>query len=1374
MITNLSRQIRQTILTMRRFIIGGMFIREEDMGRVRHNRLGSTVTLAFLLGTVLLVSLTYLSLSAQAAGSTGKGGSLAGADIQRATGMPAISAQSAGEQPIAAKPQPPAQPVSAPLAPGAVCSTFPNYQVLTNVSALPVPGTTDIGNHCDDCMTAIVLPFPVTFYDQVFTSVNASSNGNLQFGSSNAAYSNFALPSAGFNFAILPFWDDLQTSDIAGGQGIFTSVSGTAPNRIFNINWFANFLGSPGVALNFEVRLYENQARLDLAYGNGTGAYTTGTIGVQRDTGSLYHQYNYDGTGGTISVGTQIKYVLPTCTTCSNGDYTTVTSNGPIVPGTTRIDGTGCDDCTYPLALPFAYSLYDLSFSSVNVSTNGNLQFASSTTQWTNSCLPSGIMSYAILPYWDDLITIDAAACPGGACGIYTSVSGTAPNRIVNIEWRARDLATGTTYINFEVRLFEGTTYFEMIYATTASDGNSATSGVQMSTGTRSTQYSCNTAALNNGMRVAYTLICPAAATPTATITSTSTATSTPLATATATTAPCGPPAWTQQAVYPVANIEVPAVAALGGFVYSFGGMVSGLGPTTAAYRYSTAANTWTAIAALPQGRDGASAVTDGTYLYILNGSAPGGSLVNTLLRYDPVANTYLTMAASPRVSRQQAAAFLSGKIYRVGGCSPTCTSFTASVDVYTVATNTWGTVASYPLALVDIALVTDGVYLYSAGGNTVGSGDTNRTFRYDPAANLWDDAAITNMPSVRSSAGFGVLNGRFFLAGGYVAQQTDGSVIALDLSNPTGAWASLTAMPVPVSYMGSAVSGSAFYAVDGRTTAGPDTTATQRYYDAPCIPTVTSTATGTATSTSTNTVTNTATSTVTNTVTRTPTITPTCGPGAWTQQAVYPVANIEMPAVAALGGFVYSFGGSVSGSGPTTAAYRHDTAANTWTAIASLPEGREFASAVTDGTYLYILNGIAPGGLLRNTLLRYDPIANTYLTMAASPRVSAQQAAAYLGGKIYRVGGCSPTCGSITTSVDVYTVATNTWAASGTVADYSLAVTSMALVAQGSYLYGAGGSYAASNTDKTYRYDPAANSWSDAAITDLPTRRSQPGFGVLNGRFFLAGGSDPVVASGSAIALDLSDPIGAWASLAIMPVPVRDAGSTVSGSAFYGIGGITDSAQVNATQRYSEAPCAPTVTPVATHTATATAAVTSTATTTPTNTSVPTITGTSTSTSTPAVALLVGHVTWQGIAQPNSHNTGITATLSLCVGGVAQNYGVATDASGFFTVTTGLPNGTYNWQLKGVLNLANSGALSLVGASTQVEMGLQTAGDSTNDNVVGATDFNVLKNTFGKGVGQPGYDARGDFNRDTTVTSLDFNLLKGNFGQSGSVLTCP
>src|SRR5947208_1608119 len=68
----------------------------------------------------------------------------------------------------------------------------------------------------------------------------------------------------------------------------------------------------------------------------------------------------------------------------------------------------------------------------------------------------------------------------------------------------------------------------------------------------------------------------------------------------------------------------------------------------------------------------------------------------------------------------------------------------------------------------------------------------------------------------------------------------------------------------------------------------------------------------------------------------------------------------------------------------------------------------------------------------------------------------------------------------------------------------------------------------------------------------------------------------------------------------------------------------------------------------------------------------------------------------------------------------------------------------------------------------THVEMGLMRVGDANNDNVINAVDFTLLKSTFGKSMGDPGYDDRADFNGDQVVNTADFTPLRSNFASSG------
>jgi hypothetical protein len=188
--------------------------------------------------------------------------------------------------------------------------------------------------------------------------------------------------------------------------------------------------------------------------------------------------------------------------------------------------------------------------------------------------------------------------------------------------------------------------------------------------------------------------------------------------------------------------------------------------------------------------------------------------------------------------------------------------------------------------------------------------------------------------------------------------------------------------------------------------------------------------------------------------------------------------------------------------------------------------------------------------------------------------------------------------------------------------------------------------------------------------------------------------------------------------------------------------------------------------------------------------TDTPIATSTTSPTDTPTAApILVGHVTWQGRpVQPNAAQQ-LPITLTLKLNSTEVNYPPQnTDASGFFTVSlSGLPNGTYNWRAKDPKYLANSGTVELQSYKvrklqgnnfltfqpsnllTSVEMGLMQAGDCNNDNLVSVSDFTILKGTFGKALGDFGYDDRADFTGDHAVGIGDFNLLKGNFGASGA-----
>jgi hypothetical protein len=182
-----------------------------------------------------------------------------------------------------------------------------NHYDIQQIPDSIVPGTTDIGNHGDDEVTTVPLPFPYTLYDQTFNSINLSSNGNAQFTTTDTTFTNQCLPWTTHDYTIFPYWDDLYL--VNGGFGIFTSISGSAPDRIFNIEWRAQYFPGSGSA-NFELRLYEGQSRFDVIYVTADNGNTSATAGVQRDDTAL-DQYFCDGSGAPATGGQ--SYILQTC-----------------------------------------------------------------------------------------------------------------------------------------------------------------------------------------------------------------------------------------------------------------------------------------------------------------------------------------------------------------------------------------------------------------------------------------------------------------------------------------------------------------------------------------------------------------------------------------------------------------------------------------------------------------------------------------------------------------------------------------------------------------------------------------------------------------------------------------------------------------------------------------------------------------------------------------------------------------------------------------------------------------------------------------------------------------------------------------------------
>ena len=209
------------------------------------------------------------------------------------------------------------------------CPLGLTYNITTAVGTI-VPAVTDTGNHCDDCTTLVTLPFPVNLYNQTYTTAYVSSNGQLDFVTPDAAFTNSCLPDAATSVAIFPYWDD-QRTDVGTGVGIFTLQVGTT----FYIEWRTT-LFTGGTPEDYEVILTQGSPNFSIVYWPAITDSASETIGVQQSA-TVFTQYNCNGVGGTIIPNRQLNFTLacvqpsptPTNTATATNTPTATATNTP-------------------------------------------------------------------------------------------------------------------------------------------------------------------------------------------------------------------------------------------------------------------------------------------------------------------------------------------------------------------------------------------------------------------------------------------------------------------------------------------------------------------------------------------------------------------------------------------------------------------------------------------------------------------------------------------------------------------------------------------------------------------------------------------------------------------------------------------------------------------------------------------------------------------------------------------------------------------------------------------------------------------------------------------------------------------------------------
>jgi N-acetylneuraminic acid mutarotase len=788
-------------------------------------------------------------------------------------------------------------------------------------------------------------------------------------------------------------------------------------------------------------------------------------------------------------------------------DYTFTLDTATFVPGVDDIGNHG-DDVGTPITLPFPVTIYDQTFTSATVGSNGHMTFGVAENGFGITCSPFGVSgsTYALGPYWGDQCTADCfnTTCP--TCGIFTTTTGVAPDRVFYVEYR-------TTYyglsgqnpdqLNYEIALYEnGSPPFQFIYnnieAAAIANDSELVVGVKKDDATF-TQYGCDPSGgqvppVSSGQ--ALTASCAGGGTPTPT--------------------PTGTPGCTLSA--------------------------------------------WQAVANMPTDLYGAAGASDGTFFYAAGGySFSQGTTLAVFNRFDPVANNWTPLTDMPQAAIEALAVYYppTNKIYVFGGEDAVSAVNYNITRIYDIASGTWSTGANMP----DIRSFMAGGYvpatgmIYAISGYNTGSVDSAQptTWQYDPVADAWTDLTGTDpYPHAAGGFAYGVINNKLYVAGGRdAAINIINDTYEFDPTAPAGSrYVQKTDEPgtfqnnVPGSAAASGLlwvygGGNPFVGNNVNKAAShskaafplaflkgvkdpnrPRTANSGRFYDP-----------------ASDTWTNSPNMTEVRSFTSGAAIGENLIIAAGGYNGSTTVASAETEAVCA-------------GGGTPTPTPTCTPGGNQWSEVASYPFAARGPFVVSDGTSYYIGGGY-DGFDVHSDLMSYDPVANTYTPLANAPDPFFLSQAVIFNNKIYSIAGFN--LGGQSTTTRIYDIAGNSWTTGAPIPEpngLSDAATGVDSVGGKIYIACGFDGIGASNT--LHIYDIATDSWTTGA--PAPTALYLPGFGVINGKFYVASGNNGGTEIPDLQIYDIAT--NTWTTGAPIPTPVTGPGSAVFNGKLYVFGG--------------------------------------------------------------------------------------------------------------------------------------------------------------------------------------------------------------------------
>ena len=202
---------------------------------------------------------------------------------------------------------------------------------------------------------------------------------------------------------------------------------------------------------------------------------------------------------------------------------------------------------------------------------------------------------------------------------------------------------------------------------------------------------------------------------------------------------------------------------------------------------------------------------SDGTFAYEGGGySFSAGGTINQFGKFNPATNTWTPLTPVPDLNNAEASGVYApnvNKLFVFGGDNPTTGVVVNTTRIYDIATGVWSTGANMP----DVrAFMASGYYngkIYLVGGYSTGNITPAflQTWEYDTVANTFVTKTPIPAPAGFGGAGFGVVNGHLYVAGGRDSNNTILNSL-WDYNIATDTWTQRANIPTPINVPGGAV----------------------------------------------------------------------------------------------------------------------------------------------------------------------------------------------------------------------------------------------------------------------------------------------------------------------------------------------------------------------------------------------------------------------------------------------------------------------------------------------------------------------------------------------------------------------------------------